>query len=79
MISFVDRVSAYPNRYIMTDENGNASYIVLERADDPITVGTPMNAETFNELAESIPTITSGSDEPSGGNSGDIYFQIIEG
>lgn len=52
---FTDRVSAYPNRYILTDADGNASYVVLERADEPIAVGTPLNAETFNAmLAEFI-------------------------
>ena len=34
----------------MTDENGNVSYVVLERADEPITPGTPLNAETLNAL-----------------------------
>ena len=47
---FEDRVSAYPNRYVMTAEDGSTSYIILERADDPITPGTPLNAETFNAL-----------------------------
>ena len=47
-IVFEDRVSAYPNRYLITDENGNSSYVVLERADEPVKVGTPLNAETFN-------------------------------
>jgi hypothetical protein len=47
---FEDRISAYPNRYAITDENGNTSYVFLERADDPITVGTPLNAETFNAM-----------------------------
>ena len=49
-IVFEDRVSAYPNRYLMTGENGNASYVILERADEPVKVGTPLNAETFNNM-----------------------------
>jgi hypothetical protein len=52
-MEFVDRVSAYPNRYLMTDENGHASYVVLEKADEPTTVGTPLNAETFNGMLAS--------------------------
>ena len=48
-MEFIDRVSAYPNRYVMTDENGNTSYVYLERADEPTVVGTPLNAETFNK------------------------------
>ena len=47
---FEDRVSTYPNRYTMTDENGNVSHVLLERDDEPITTGTPLNAETFNRL-----------------------------
>lgn len=49
-MEFIDRVSAYPNRYKMTDEEGNVSHVVLERDDDPILEGTPLNAETFNSL-----------------------------
>ena len=50
MILFEDRVSTYPNRYTMTDENGNVHSVVLERADEPIKPGTPLNAETFNAI-----------------------------
>lgn len=49
-MEFVDRKSAYPNRYTMTDEAGNVSTVYLERADDPVVKGTPLNAETFNAL-----------------------------
>ncbi len=51
---FVDRESGYPNRYLITKENGSTEYVVLERADDPIVVGTPLNAETFNALFEEL-------------------------
>ena len=47
---FTDRVSAYPYRYLVTPEQGEPYYITLERADEPTTVGTPLNAETFNQL-----------------------------
>ena len=53
-MEFVDRVSAYPNRYLMTTEDGRTSYVVLERADEPVTVGTPLNAETLNPMAEEV-------------------------
>lgn len=53
-MEFVDRVSAYPNRYLMTTEDGSARYVVLERADEPVTVGTPLNAETFNTLIPNV-------------------------
>ena len=51
---FEDRVSAYPNTYAMTDENGNVSRVILERADEPVIPGTPLNAETFNKMYEEI-------------------------
>lgn len=47
---FVDRVSGQPNRYALTTEDGNKYYVTLERADNPITEGTPLNAETFNDM-----------------------------
>lgn len=51
---FVDRESAYPNRYLMVAEDGTQTYVVLERADEPVTPGTPLNAETFNGMMEEI-------------------------
>ena len=51
---FEDRVSRHPNTYTMRDENGNVSTVLLERADDPIVPGTPLNAETFNGFAAEI-------------------------
>ena len=53
-MEFIDRVSAYPNRYVMTDENGNTSLVYLERADEPTVPGTPLNAETFDAMADAI-------------------------
>lgn len=47
---FTDRESAYPNRYLVTPASGSSYYIILERADEPVVVGTPLNAETFNNL-----------------------------
>lgn len=49
-MEFEDRVSTHPNRYKMTDENDNVSMVYLERADEPVVPGTPLNAETFNSL-----------------------------
>lgn len=59
-MEFVDRVSAYPNRYLMTSEDGSAHYVVLERADEPVTVGTPLNAETLNNLIPEVLPIQRG-------------------
>lgn len=76
MISFKDRVSAYPNRYTMVAENGTTSYVVLERADEPIVVGTPLNAATFNQLLEDLSLSGFGYGEPLtqiGVSSGETY------
>ena len=49
-LTFVDRESTYPNRYLVTPDSGSAYYALLERADEPVTAGTPLNAETFNAM-----------------------------
>lgn len=53
-MTFADRKSTYPNRYLMTDASGNTSYVTLERADEPVAVGTPLNAETFNDMQAEV-------------------------
>lgn len=44
---FVDRESTYPNKYKVTKDDGTTYYVLLERADEPVVSGTPLNAETF--------------------------------
>lgn len=68
-MEFVDRNSKYPNRYTMRDQNGNESLVYLERADEPIVEGTPLNAETFNSLL----LCTESKDYPG------CYFRIVDG
>lgn len=50
MAVFVDRQSTKPKRYKVTPENGDPYYVVLERADDPLVDGTPLNAELLNNI-----------------------------
>lgn len=50
MPMFIDRKSAKPKRYKVIPETGNPYYVVLERADEPLVDGTPLNAETFNNI-----------------------------
>ena len=71
---FVDRESAYPNRYRAIPESGDAYYIVLERADEPVTPGTPLNAETFNGMRDEIDADLAGK-APAGLSSG--YESIL--
>lgn len=58
MIDFVDRVPTYANRMKVTPESGSAFYATIERADVPITEGTPLNAETFNGLQADVGVMT---------------------
>lgn len=51
---FTDRESTYPNRYLVTKDDGTTEYVVLERADEPVVAGTPLNAETFNAMSEAL-------------------------
>lgn len=66
---FADRESAYPNRYRVIPESGNAYYVILERADEPVTPGTPLNAETFNRMRDEIDAALAGK-APAGLSSG---------
>lgn len=47
---FTDRQPVYPNRYKITDEDGNSYFVIMERADEPTVVGTPLNATMLNKL-----------------------------
>ncbi len=49
-ITFMDRVATKPNRYRITPDGGEAYYVTLERADEPIVEGTALNAEVLNNL-----------------------------
>lgn len=53
-ITFQDRVATYPNRYKVTKADGTSEYVTLERADEPIQVGTPLNADTFNGAFDEV-------------------------
>ena len=47
---FTDRQPKYPNRYKITNANGESQFVTLERADEPTVEGTPLNAFTLNQL-----------------------------
>lgn len=47
---FVDRKATRPNRYKITPENGEAYFVTIERADEPVVEGTALNAATLNAL-----------------------------
>lgn len=54
---FKDRVPQQPGRVKITPENGTAFYAIMERADDPIDPGTPLNAGNFNEMIAMIQSV----------------------
>lgn len=73
-IVFEDRQSTYPNRYLITPQSGNPYYAVVERADEPVVVGTPLNAETFNGMADEIKaSVHIESDAPG------CYYRMVDG
>ena len=53
-MEFIDRRAVKPNRFKVTPENGAAAYYVtMERADEVVVEGTPLNAATLNTIATS--------------------------
>lgn len=56
-LEFKDRVPQKPGRVKITPENGTAYYATMERADEPIQEGTPLNAGRFNEMVAMIQSI----------------------
>ena len=54
---FEDRVPQKPGRVKITPENGTAYYATMERADEPLIEGTPLNAKNFNEMVAMIQSV----------------------
>ena len=57
MINVIDRVPALPGRVKVTHADGTTEYITIERADEPIEAGTPINKFLFDSIAESFDTL----------------------
>lgn len=75
-MAFEDRIVEHPNRYILTDADGNDSTVFL--APDPGEVtqeGTPLNAETLNEEIKMIAQEATGVESDSAGNA---HFNNIQ-
>ena len=43
----IDRIPTKPGRIKLTDEQGNVKYYTMERADEPLEEGTPLNKATL--------------------------------
>jgi hypothetical protein len=56
ILDIVDRVPSQPNRFKITKADGTSEYVTLERADEPMQVGTPINKELLDKMtmAENI-------------------------
>ena len=50
MIQVKDRIPTYPGRVTMTPVDGQANTYDMVRADEPIEVGTPLNAALFESI-----------------------------
>lgn len=48
---FEDRVAKYPGRWTMVKSDGTSEVVTLVRNDEPTVKGTPINADTLNELS----------------------------
>ena len=53
-LEFKDRVPQKPGRVKITPENGTAYFATMERADEPLQEGTPLNAGYLNQLVAMI-------------------------
>ena len=56
-LQFTDRVPQKPGRVKITPENGTAYYATMERADEALIEGTPLNAKNFNEMVAMIQSV----------------------
>ena len=70
VLEFKDRVPQKPGRVKITPEEGTAFYATLERADEPIEVGTPLNAGNFNDMVAMIQSIDLTSSVEEGDSNG---------
>ena len=58
MKEVIDRVPTRPNRIKLTSESdGSINYYAWERADEPITDGTPINKELFDSIGADITSL----------------------
>lgn len=66
---FENRISKYPGRWTLVREDGSSEVVTLVRNDEPIKQGTPINAETLNELSTVAGAINAKEEAVSAANS----------
>ena len=59
MINFVDRIPTQTGRRKITHADGTVEYVIVEMADNPTVVGTPLNRAAFMALQGFEATTTS--------------------
>ena len=52
-VVFKDRIPTYPGRIKLTPVADNPDMFVMERADEPLEIGTPMNKAAFDSIIQS--------------------------
>lgn len=52
-VNFKNRISTYPGRIKLTPVEGQEDIYIMERADEPLDEGTPLNKATFNSIVQS--------------------------
>ena len=57
MIEVIDRVPTYPGRVKLTPVSGQANIFDMERADEPVEPGTPINRALFQSFIDEMNTI----------------------
>jgi len=58
MFEFLDRVATYPNRKLITYEDGTTAIATIARNDEPTQEGTSINRETMMALQGFAPLTT---------------------
>lgn len=79
----VDRVSTYPGRVILKPVTGATNTYDMERADVPVTEGTPINKALFDSKADTLTKdvtlyVTNTGNDASGDGSVDSPFRTIQ-
>lgn len=59
MIDVKDRVPTKAGRTKITKDDGSIEYVTIERADEPVEPGTPINKALFNSIKEDIFNVNS--------------------
>ena len=77
-MQFIDRKAKYPGRWTMKKSDGTSEVVTLVRNDEPIVEGTPLNANTLNELGGTDTTLTISGAAADAKTTGDAVGQLKE-